>query len=128
VVESRNVPNVRGIATFPTTNDRGPIGVKLNVAVPFPDCSVMEFVPEPVQDTTDPHVKEPLAVRETLKTRSPFGRMVKGSARAVVELNTKRKANGNSRTNLAIFLLLCFASRRTSKCRTAGRRCYIGIA
>jgi len=78
VAESSNVPNVTGTVVLPAAKDVL-TPVKLNVAVPPPDCKVMEL-PEPVQETREPHLKEPVALTDVLKTRSPPGRMVKGSA------------------------------------------------
>src|SRR5690242_13821087 len=79
VVASSNVPSVTGIAMLPTTIDVV-TPVNVNVAVPPPDVSVTEFVPDPVQVTIVPQVNRPLELSDTLKTRSPFGSTVKGSA------------------------------------------------
>jgi len=73
VVKPAKVPRVTGIVVLPTAMDVfSP--VKVNVAVPEPECKVMAFVPDPLHCTTAPQLKTALVLNETLNTSSPFGR------------------------------------------------------
>jgi hypothetical protein len=68
--------------------------VKVTVKVFAPDPKTTELVPEPLQSV---QVKTPWVVNDVLNAKSPFGRMMKGSASAVIE--TKRQ-NSVERSNL----------------------------
>src|SRR5258708_13988934 len=79
-----------------------PVTVMVEVG-PVPEPMTTEFVPEPVQNgVAGAQVKTPCVWKDRLKTSSPLGRKVNGSAVAV-EAHRPRRSRLQTITTIALY-------------------------